>query len=306
MNWPTSGRIAARVMNAEESVQVSADKTLEFADDSCSTPHRQDSRGRYVTTRRLAELERTLSDRDREVLTTLARVRVATARQLYQLQFEGVTRRQARAALSSLTGRRLITRLPRVVGGVRAGSTGYVYALDLAGIRLMRPDHARPQRPWSVGQTFLDHSLAVTDLYVRFVGAHRTARLTLADFVTEPGCWRRFHGPGGARVVLKPDAALRLLVGRFEDRWFIEVDRGTESRTALARKCDLYRQYWQTGREQARANGIFPKVVWLVPDERRQKALADVIGRQPTYAWPLFAVALTSEAVERLLRGAGE
>ena len=106
--------------------------------------------------------------------------------------------------------------------------------------------------------------------------------------------------------MLKPDAAVRLLVGRFEDRWFIEVDRGTESRTALARKCDLYRQYWQTGREQSRASGIFPKVLWLVPDERRQAALVEVIGRQPAYAWPLFAVALNSEAVERLLRGAGE
>jgi hypothetical protein len=306
MNRHASGRIAARVTNAEESVQARAAEASKFADDSCSTPLRQDLRGLYVTARRLVELERSLSDRDREVLTTLARVRVATARQLYQLQFEGVTRRQARAALASLAGRRLITRLPRVVGGVRAGSTGYVYTLDLAGIRLMHPDHARPQRPWSVGHAFLDHSLAITDLYVRLVEEHRTGRLTLADFVTEPGCWRRFHGAGGARVVLKPDAAVRLLVGRFEDRWFIEVDRGTESRTALARKCDLYRQYWQTGGEQARANGIFPKVLWLVPDERRQAALVDVIGRQPAYAWPLFAVALEGEAVERLLRGAGE
>lgn len=306
MNGRTSARIAARVTNPEESLQARAGKPSRFADDSCSTPLRQDSRGRYVTAHRLAVMERTLSDRDREVLTTLTRVRVATARQLYQLHFEGVTRRQARAALASLAGRRLITRLPRVVGGVRAGSTGYVYTLDLAGIRLMHPEHARPQRPWSVGHAFLDHSLAITDLYVRLVEAHRTGRLTLADFVTEPGCWRRFSGSGGGPITLKPDAAVRLLVGRFEDRWFIEVDRGTESRTALARKCDLYRQYWQTGREQSRANGIFPKVLWLVPDERRQAALADVIGRQPAYAWPLFAASLNTEAVERLLRGAGE
>ena len=151
MNRRASGRIAARVTNDTESLQVSTAKKSKFADDSRSTPLRQDFKGRYVTAHRLAELEQTLSDRDREVLTTLARVRVATARQLYQLHFEGVTRRQARAVLASLSGRQLITRLPRVVGGVRAGSTGYVYTLDLAGIRLMHPDHMRPQRPWSVG-----------------------------------------------------------------------------------------------------------------------------------------------------------
>lgn len=208
--------------------------------------------------------------------------------------------------LASLAGRGLITRLPRIVGGVRAGSTGYVYALDVAGLRLVRPDHERPQRPWSVGRAFLDHSLSVTEFYVQLTEADRTGRLHLAEFTTEPACWRPFHGPGGGRLILKPDAAARLLIGRYEDRWWIEVDRATESRTALTRKCDLYRRYWQTGIEQARAGGVFPKVLWLVPDEHRRAVLVHVIGRQPTFAWPLFAVALQSGAVERLLRGAGE
>jgi len=298
-----SDRSAGRMMNDAAPTQVACADQAKFADDSCSAS--VSKKNRYLTARRLAQLERSLSDRDRQVLATLRRVRVATAKQLYRLHFADVTRRQARASLASLASRRLIARLPRVVGGAAAGSTGYVYTLDVAGTRLMRPDRGRPGRPWSVGRAFLDHSLAVTEVYAQLVETDRDGRLQLADFAAEPACWRGFHGPGGVRVVLKPDAALRLLIGRYEDRWWIEVDRDTESRTALARKCDLYRHYWQSGLEQSRGSGVFPRVLWLVPDEHRQSQLTSVIGKQPPYARPLFEVALFDSAVERLLQGAG-
>jgi hypothetical protein len=145
----------------------------------------------------------------------------------------------------------------------------------------------------------------VTELYSQLVETERSGRLRLAEFAAEPACWRRFHGPGGARLVLKPDAVLGLVLGRYEDRWWIEADRGTESRTALARKCDLYRHYWQAGVEQART-GVYPRLLWLVPDRHRQAVLADVIGRQPADARPLFAVETFTDAVDRLLRGADE
>src|SRR5690348_5802080 len=139
MSTPTSGRSAARVTNGDRLTQARTASSHDFADGSLSAFGLTSTKARYVTSRRLAALERTISDRDRAVLTSLARVRVATARQLYRLHFEGVTRRQARASLGSLAGRRLIARLPRVVGGASAGSTGYVMTLDIAGQRLTRP-----------------------------------------------------------------------------------------------------------------------------------------------------------------------
>lgn len=191
-----------------------------------------------------------------------------------------------------------------MVGGVRAGSAGFVYRLDVAGQRLVnRESDRRPQRPWNVGTMFLAHTLAVTELYVRLVEADRAGELELVDFATEPRCWRSFSGIGGARTVLKPDALISLRLGRFEDRWFVEVDRGTEATTTLARKCERYRQYWQSGVEQVRT-GVFPRVLWLVPDERRYAALVDVLGRQPAESWQLFAVAREAEAVTRMARGA--
>lgn len=257
----------------------------------------------YLTAGRVAELHRSLSDKDGAVLATLARVRVATGRQLARTCFADVSGRRVREALASLEQRRLLARLPRPIGGVRAGSAGYVYALDVAGQRLSRPKQGRPRRVWPVGMSFLAHSLAITELYVQLVESERAGALRLVEFVTEPACWRPFPGAGGARVVLKPDAAMVAQLGRFEDHWFIEVDRGSEAWTTLARKCDLYRQYWQSGVEQAHT-GLFPRVLWLVPDEHRRAALVGIIGRQPGEAWTLFAVALQVEAVECLLRGA--
>jgi hypothetical protein len=255
----------------------------------------------YLTRHLLTKLEATLTPRDRNVLSTLVRVRVATSVHLERLHFSDVTRRQARQLLTGMVHRRLLARLPRVVGGVRAGSAGYTYALDVAGARIVAGEQRR--RPWSVGQTFLAHSLAVTDLYVRLVEAHRLNSLELLDFTAEPACWRPFSGPGGGRVTLKPDACVVVKLGRYEDRWFIEVDRNTEAAPTLRRKCETYQRYWQTGTEQERT-GVFPRVLWVVPEDRRQAALIDVLGQLPTEAWPLFAVAVSGEAVTRIARGA--
>jgi hypothetical protein len=259
----------------------------------------------YVTRRRMAELQRSLTDREMTVVTTLARVRVATGRQLERTCFADVSRRQMRSVLASLVDRRLLARLPRMVGGARAGSAGYVYALDVAGQLLTRPTWRRPHRPWPVGMAFLAHSLAVTETYVRALEADREGVLRIVEFATEPATWRWFYGPGGARLVVKPDATLTVRVGRFEDRWFVEVDRGTESRTTIARKCDVYRRYWQAGVEQSRS-GVFPRVLWLVLDERRRDALVEVVGRQPGEAWTLFAVALFDDSVACLAQGAAQ
>jgi hypothetical protein len=265
----------------------------------------------YITRSRIHYLASTLSNRESEVLDTLRTVRVATSTQLEALHFSDVTRRQARQTMSSMVARRLIARLPRQVGGVRSGSAGYVYVLDVAGLRLGRSSGSSPaRRPWSVGSPFLAHSLAVTGILVdlRKLETESDGRTKLHSFSAEPACWRPFTGPGGARIVLKPDAEVGLRTsngrdGEWEDRWFIEVDRSTESRPTLARKLERYVQYWQTGREQHTA-GVFPKVLWIVPDEARHAVLIDEFGRTPVAAWPLFAATTEAEAMTRMKAGA--
>jgi hypothetical protein len=263
---------------------------------------------RSATTKRLLQLRAGLTERDWQIISTLARVRVATAGQLELLHFEGVAKRRVRRRLASLTDRRVVARLPRrigrTIGGPTSGSSGHVYVLDVAGQRLASlADGGRVRRPWALGVAFLDHSLAVTDVYVRLVLAERAGSLRLLRFVGEPGTWRSFLGPGGGRYMLKPDASVVLLVDSRENYWFLEVDLGTEHAPTIGRKCDLYRSYWMSGTEDERT-GVFPRVLWLVPDERRAEVIRRVIRRQPDEATALFDVALLRAVVQRVLLGA--
>jgi hypothetical protein len=263
---------------------------------------------RSVTTQRLLQLRGGLTERDWQIISTLARVRVATAAQLEVLHFDDIAKRRVRRRLASLTDRRVLARLPRsggrMIGGPKSGSSGHVYVLDAAGQRLASlADGGRVRRPWALGAAFLDHSLSVTEVYVRLVMAERAGSLRVVRIVGEPGTWRSFLGPGGGRFVLKPDAYVVLLVDGNENYWFLEVDLDTEHAPTIARKCNLYRSYWVSGAEDERT-GVFPRVLWLVPDERRAEVIRGVIRRQPDEAVALFDVALASAVVERMLQGA--
>lgn len=258
----------------------------------------------YVTIKRVLRLHASLAERDWQIVMTLAGVRVATAAQLGVLHFEGVSKRRARRRLASLTNRRILARLPREIGGPRGGSTGHVYALDVAGQHLAGLAKGKPpERPRPLGEAFLAHALGVTDVYVRLVLAERQGRLKVLRFDAEPQSWRSFYGSGGVRVMLKPDAYAVLLMDGYRDHWFMEVDRGTERRPALHRQCELYRGYWQSGANEA-DGGVFPRVLWLVPSEQRAASLRQVFHRQPSNAADMFDVALSSQVVERVLQGA--
>lgn len=260
-----------------------------------------------ITEARVVRLQELLAPRDLALIETLDNVRLATAAQLERLHFSEGTplanARQCRRSLARLTNLRVLSRLDRSIGGVRAGSTGYLYALDVAGQRLASASGPaggiRVRRPWTPSTPFVRHALAVTDLYVRLREAERANSLELLDFWAEPLCWRRFTGIGGGRVMLKPDAFVRLGLGEYEHASFVEVDRATQSGPTIARKLAVYRRYWQTGREQDRF-GVFPKVVILVPSEARKDALVDVCAAQPAEAWPLFQVAHYEDALAAL------
>jgi hypothetical protein len=260
----------------------------------------------YLTQARLPQLVAELTERDLAILATLHRIRMATAMQLERLHFAGDSSRTRRRSLARLVDRRLLAQLDRRIGGVRAGSAGHVYALGTAGQRLTNGTAVagrRVQRPWTPGASFVAHTLAVSDLYVRLVERERERAIAVRAFVTEPMCWRSFHGRGGAHLVLKPDAFVHLRVNGHEDRWFVEVDRGTEAPNTLARKCSLYRAYWSSGGEQT-ATGVFPRVLFLVPDEARRAVVRAVFGAQPSESQLLFAVALLENAIARFSQGA--
>lgn len=256
---------------------------------------------------RLLLLADDLSARDRDVVEFVARFRIASGGQVERLFFTGSDKpatnaRLARRTLARLTEANVLLRLARRIGGVRAGSAGSVYRLGAVGDRLVRHwqgTGGRGRAAHDPGTLFTRHTLAITETYVRLREAEARGAVELLAFDPEPASWRQFGG-ALARETLKPDASIRLGLDEFEDRYFLEVDCGTEGKGALARQCRAYLAYYRAGVEQA--EGVFPRVLWITTTERRVSLIGDVCASLPSEAWPLFVVA-TPERAEQLFLG---
>jgi protein involved in plasmid replication-relaxation len=311
-SYELSGRSSGRVEQAAALWLVTGHVWHRIANDSMGRVMGEEMSGRYASGERLAAIAEELTDRDWLILQTLQTVKVATGHQLQRLHFDlpetepASASRHRRRVLQRLVDLRVLGRLERRIGGVRAGSAGFVFGVDAVGARLLVVHDGGSSRPRSVftpGLSFLQHRLAITELYVRLTEASRGAACELIEFVAEPDCWRSFAGRGGARLLLKPDAYARVGAGGYEYLWFVEVDRAAESRPTLKAKCRRYVDYWLSGREETRS-GVFPAVLWLVPDQRRADALETVIEQLPVDSRQLFKVGLFDRAVP-ILAGRG-
>ncbi|RDI73522.1 Replication-relaxation [Gaiella occulta] len=254
----------------------------------------------------LERLRTELSERDLIVLASVASHRFLTGRQIEAFHFSehasSVTgSRVCRRVLARLVEQRLLVRLERRVGGVRAGSASYVYALGSAGNRLV--SNPRGKRAEEPSRVFLDHTLAVADAHLALLQAADARRFELISVETEPAAWRRFLNSAGARETLRPDLYVVSAQGEFEHCWFLEIDNATESTPAVLRKCRQYQAYWRTGIEQQRS-GTFPLVVWVTPNDRRCKQLAEAIASARKLQPEIFRAVASDELVELVAVGA--
>jgi hypothetical protein len=241
-------------------------------------------------------------------MALVGRFRVVSGAQLQRLFWpEGTPQTRARLArhgLGRLTRLGVLAPLGRKIGGVCSGSSGRCYALGLAGQRLLAVGRAerQPRHPYTPGERYLAHTLAIAELYVGLVESGREGAAQVIAFDPEPGCWREYLGPWGARLTLKPDAYLKLGVGEFAYSWLIERDMATESLATIERKARRHVDYHQSGSE-LRVRGVSPRVAWIVPDDDRAEAIQGVLDRLPTGAKRLFAVATEAEAPGVLATG---
>ena len=301
---PVSARLSARVESLNVVYLRKSGGDGPYANDS----YVQGS-GRLRRSRISAEMARRIVDRltdhDRQVIEVLNTVHLATGAQLHRLLWgDGRSdARQGRRQLAKLSELRVVARLGRTIGGVRAGSSGYTYRLDVIGQYLVEGTQRR-RRPRTPGSAFVAHAVAVTECYVRLRQLEMAASIELVHFRAEPTCWRNFTGPGGGRITLKPDAYAVIHIGEYEDRWFIEVDRATEHPGRLKRKAELYVRYWHSGREQI-TESVFPKVLWVVPDDGRKSQLIDALWALSAEHWHLFQVCTDATFAATISAGAG-
>ncbi|MEU9407527.1 replication-relaxation family protein [Streptomyces sp. NPDC048281] len=276
----------------------------------------------------IASLLESLSERDLAILESLRTHRALTTVLIRRLHFPiggepresgsgkiHATEMAAAVAtirvLTRLESHRLITRLHRRIGGVRAGSTGIVWQLGASGERLLRARHGDParRRYSEPSPSFVAHTLAAADLAIRLYELGRGGTIELLQLEAEPECWRTFLSAHGARQWLKPDLFAITADGEFENHWFIEVDNATEHTPVIVRKALQYQRYANTGIHQ-QEHGLFPSVVWVVPDGKRQTAIRSALeGEQQLrnlVAARVFHVVTTEEFPVLVSRELGE
>jgi len=250
----------------------------------------------------VAKLRRLLTERDQAILCSIHEHKFLTTKQIFDLHFwthasytSGI--RACTRVLTRLRDHHLIYRLDRPVGGTGGGSTSYVWGIDAAGDRLLRRDageEGRRSRSFEPTTMFLQHTLAIAGTRLQLEAMKREGKLELVSVTTEPRNWRPFLTGSGSPQVLKPDLHAVTAAGDYEDHWFVEVDRGTESLPTLLRKCHLYQRYAATGIEQ-QATGVYPIALWLIPTKARRDRLEAAINADPKLDHRLFRIADPSE-----------
>lgn len=142
----------------------------------------------------------------------------------------------------------------------------------------------------------LRHSLAITELYVLLNElAHETSNFKLEVFQFEPDCWRGWLDSLSGRSIIKPDAFVEVSLDDYIDSYFIELDKSTESLNRIINKSKHYIRYYNLNIEQNKNQGVFPLVLWVVPDEKRKLAIETRIQETLNNYWELFQVITLDE-----------
>jgi len=258
----------------------------------------------------LDELARRLSERDWAVLQLVGSHRFLTTRQLQAFAFADhhttseSAARVCRRVLLRLEDSGLLQRPVRRIGGLEAGSAASIWMLTTTGVRLrnLRAGLGAVGRIREPGEGFIRHYLVIADTHLALLQATQAKRLELLSVQIEPASWRSYTGPTGGPMVLKPDLYAVTAAGEFEDHWFIEVDRATESIPTLIKQCRQYEAYRRTGAEQTE-RGLFPLVLWVVPDEPRAAKLRQALASTRDLDSQLFRTTTPDQVIATITGG---
>jgi hypothetical protein len=130
--------------------------------------------------------------------------------------------------------------------------------------------------------------------------AERAGRDRDLKIQTEPAVWRHYVAASGRVLVLKPDLGVQVLADTASLVWFVEVDRATEGLKRIRTKAIQYLDYWRSGREQERL-GVFPRVLWSVPDEKRANSIRRTLAELPDPSTEMFVVAVAKDSARAVL-----
>ncbi len=210
-----------------------------------------------------------IQDRDRALLRVLGELRVIDREQAKVVAgFTSTTRVNTRLLALTQAGM-----LKRFFLGTRAGGAKALYSLSPKGAAYVGVRERGPQRRHDaalVGDLFVEHQLAVNDLYCAF----KTQSL--------PGVslrkWRFFLEPLTPNIRLIPDAYLELETPSGISSVFLELDRGSESLKVWKEKVRNYLQYAVSEAFTKEFSQTRFRVLVVAPSERRMQSIRRAVG----------------------------
>jgi hypothetical protein len=193
--------------------------------------------------------------RDLAILRGLLDSRVATIHHLSALYFQSRLE-AARKRIQKLKAAGVIHERPR------RSIEPAVYCLSRKAFGILERHGILAEYP-AVGWTHLEKRARVSELTLRHelnvmdVKAALSAEASKDGYdVTEFATWPKLfqftaNQPGKGDVLVKPDGFIRIRGadsnGRFEDMFFLEVDRSSEEQETLALRAACYRDYYARG-----------------------------------------------------------
>lgn len=242
-----------------------------------------------------------LTARDLEIIQMVGSFKLLTTGQIQRLFFpddqyssKASSHRMCYYVLRRLTRDNILKRTHRQIGGITPGSDSYVYDLGAVGTRLV---NKKPGTYYSdrISTLFLDHTIAIAEIFVRLIEFSKSNSVKIKTVQTEPSCHRVFMTGYAVKQVLKPDLHVRLvnLNTQREYSWFIELDRGTSHPRSIAEKAKIYEKYYHSGNELE----LFPRVLWIVPDEDRKHRLEMALKASNKCVQGLHKVVVNNQAI---------
>lgn len=230
-----------------------------------------------------------LRDRDYEILRTLVRVQLATTASLQRVFFSDLRLARRRLlTLRSVYG--FITPHSRGLPGNFAASGGQYWKLTEAGLQQFAeqfPNERIPdnhiRRSNSASLRFFDHRDSMTDLYLRLIESKDRnigeiqSRADVVDWRGEFEAVLQYTYLDGVRRKQRniiPDATLSTPHARY----FLEIDRSTESREHCRRMLKAYSSALEHSsyREQF-PDSLSAVVVYVTKSRKRAEGLGEVI-----------------------------
>jgi hypothetical protein len=227
----------------------------------------------------------TATARDRAIVRAVARHGAMTRRQIGRLCFTKPNGEPASAQVACRRLRLLAQRgfLKRQRLLVAQGSGQYVY-LPGKGAKGVLSEEEQALCPGTGGRARsalgLYHGLEVVDFYLVLREALQRQGGTIETWLTEREARYSFECSGRS-LPLTPDGYCLWALRGEEGSFFLEWDRGTESMFRLEQKLERYDEYYrlQAHREHLGEIGLRPRLAMVVPDERREKRVAQWIAR---------------------------